>query len=236
MSALIVHIRTFPAPTVVTVAGEIDLVTAPQLRERLLPLPADDLVLDLSQVRLLAAAGLRALLELQDSRTAAGAQLVLAAASAPVRRVLWVTGHDKTLPATASVEEAIAYVTAAATQDNPDGPRTGTDGHDPTFPLAPPRPPGGACRAHQGRMARHERTPGHGSARLDQALTTALEERKRTPRRQAQVSPTAPGRRGRPPGMNSRCVGTPLLWTHPLRRLQEGDGEPSHRTNPAACG
>jgi anti-anti-sigma factor len=145
VSALVVHIRTFPAPTLVTVAGEIDLLTAPQLRERVRPLPDDDVILDISQVRLLAAAGLHALKELQDRRTRAGAQLVLAAPSAPVRRVLCATGLDKTLPVAASVEDAVAFVTAAAVRANSDGTRTGIDGHDP----APPHPPGSTCGAHQ---------------------------------------------------------------------------------------
>jgi hypothetical protein len=39
------------------------------------------------------------LLDLQNHRRRADAQLVLAAPSAPVRRVLCVTGLDKTLPA-----------------------------------------------------------------------------------------------------------------------------------------
>src|SRR5690349_16533154 len=141
VSALIVHVRACPAPTLVTVAGAIDLATAPQLRERLLPLPDDDLILDTSQVRLLAAAGLHALQELQERRTRAGAQLVLAAPSDPVRRVLCVTGLDKTLPVAACVEDAVAFVAAAATRADPGGPRPGTNGHDPTFPLPRPRWP-----------------------------------------------------------------------------------------------
>jgi anti-anti-sigma regulatory factor len=55
--ALIIRIRTAPAPTLVTVAGEIDVLTAPQLRDQVCTLPGGDLVLDISGVRLLAAAG-----------------------------------------------------------------------------------------------------------------------------------------------------------------------------------
>jgi hypothetical protein len=57
VSALIVHVRTFPAPTLVTAAGEIDLLTAPGFAS------------GSSQGRLLAAAGLHALLEQQDRYT-----------------------------------------------------------------------------------------------------------------------------------------------------------------------
>ena len=66
MSALIVGVRTAPVPTLVAVAGEIDLLTALQFRDELGALPDGDVVLDLSGVRLLAAAGLSVLLDLQD--------------------------------------------------------------------------------------------------------------------------------------------------------------------------
>ena len=120
MFAVVVETRTFPEPTVVMVVGEIDLVSAPDLREHVLRLPDGDLVLDISRVSLLAAAGLRALLELQGGRVRAGAQFVVAAPSAPARRALSVTGVDKKLPVAASVEAALALVSAAAA---PDGPR-----------------------------------------------------------------------------------------------------------------
>jgi len=124
--ALIVHVRTTPAPTLVTVAGEIDVLTAPQLRDRVLPLPDGDLVLDISGVRLCAAAGLRVMLELQDRRARMGAKLVLAAPAPTVRRVLCVTGLDKTLPVAVSVEDAVTLVAAADS-------RASTNGHGVVF-------------------------------------------------------------------------------------------------------
>ena len=72
MSALIVRVRTAPVPTLVAVAGEIDLLTALQFRDELGALPDGDVVLDLSGVRLLAAAGLSVLLDLQDRQARAG--------------------------------------------------------------------------------------------------------------------------------------------------------------------
>ena len=56
MSALIVEVRTAPAPTLVTVAGEIDILTAPERRDQVHTVPDGDIILDLSGVRLLAAA------------------------------------------------------------------------------------------------------------------------------------------------------------------------------------
>ena len=136
MAALIIRIRTAPAPTLVTVAGEIDVSTAPQLRDQVRTLPDVDVVLDISGVRLLAAAGLRVLLDLQDRRARTGAQLVLAAAPPSVQRVLCVTGLDKTLPMTATIEEAFALVTGAHAPAGSADPRGTTDGPCVAFPLA----------------------------------------------------------------------------------------------------
>jgi anti-sigma B factor antagonist len=96
VSALIVRVRTAPVRTLVAVAGELDLLTAPQLRAELRALPDGDVVLDLSVVRLLAAARLRVLLDLQDHQARVGAQLMLAAAPPLVRRVLCMTDSTAT--------------------------------------------------------------------------------------------------------------------------------------------
>jgi anti-anti-sigma factor len=143
--ALIVQVRTIPAPTLVTVAGEIDMLTAPQLRDRVLPLPDGDLVLDISRVRLCAAAGLRVMLDLQDRRARTGARLVLAAPAPTVRRVLCVTGLDKTLPVAASVEDAVALVATAegraAGRAGSTDSRASTNGHGVVFARPPQRLP-----------------------------------------------------------------------------------------------
>lgn len=117
MSALIVQVRTAPTVTLVTVAGEIDLLTAPQLRDQVRTLPDGDVVLNVSGVRLLAAAALSVLLELQDRRARAGAQVVLAGTPPSIHRVLVVIGLDQTLPMITTVEEAFAFVTDPASTD-----------------------------------------------------------------------------------------------------------------------
>ena len=136
MAALIICIRTALAPTLVTVAGEIDVLTAPQLRDQVRTLPDGDVVLDISGVRLLAAAGLSVLLDLQDRRARAGAQLVLAAAPPSVHRVLCVIGLDQTLPMTATIEEAFALVTGAHAPAGSADPRGTADGRCGAVPLA----------------------------------------------------------------------------------------------------
>jgi anti-anti-sigma factor len=125
----------------VTIVGEIDFLTAPELRDHVLAVPDGDLVLDASGVPLLAAAGLRALLELQDRRARAGARLVLAAATAPVRRILAVTGYDTTIPMTATVDDAVALITGAPKRGETALPRASADGRRGHYRLRPRRSP-----------------------------------------------------------------------------------------------
>ena len=149
MSALIVGVRTAPVPTLVAVAGEIDLLTALQFRDELGALPDGDVVLDLSGVRLLAAAGLSVLLDLQDRQARVGAQVVLAAARPLLRRVLCMTGLDRHLLMTATTDEAVAYVADAARARSAD-PRP-ADGRCVAFPLTRRRFP--RLRDQRGRMS-----------------------------------------------------------------------------------
>jgi anti-sigma B factor antagonist len=141
VSALIVHIRTIPAPALVTIVGEIDFLTAPELRDHVLAVPDGDLVLDASGVQLLAAAGLRTLLELQDRRALAGARLVLAAAPPPVRRILAVTGYDTSIPMTATVEDAVALITGTPKRKGTRVTRASADGRRGHYQFRAPRSP-----------------------------------------------------------------------------------------------
>ena len=113
MSALLVRTSSAPAPpTVVTVAGEIDIATAPALRSHLLSLPGCSTVLDLSGVPLLCAAGLTELVDLHDRLARVDARLALAAAPPPVRRVLAITGLDNMVTLTATLQDAVHLVAA----------------------------------------------------------------------------------------------------------------------------
>ena len=135
MATLIIHIRTAPAPTLVTVAGEIDVLTASELRDQVSILPDGDIVLDFSGVRLLAAAGLRVLLDLHDRRARAGMRVVLAAPSPSVQRVLVLTKLAHTLSMTANLDDAVALITAAPTRGGLADPRNATDGQYVASPL-----------------------------------------------------------------------------------------------------
>ena len=135
MSALIIEVRTAPIPTLVTVAGEIDILTAPELRDQVRTLPDGDIVLDFSGVGLLAAAGLRVLLDLHDRRARAGMRVVLAAPSPSVQRVLVVTKLAHTLSMTATLDDAVALITAAPSRGGSADPRNATDGQCVASPL-----------------------------------------------------------------------------------------------------
>jgi anti-sigma B factor antagonist len=116
VTPLVLSVRTVPAPPLVAVAGEIDMATADELRDCVLAMPDGDVILNLSGVQLLAAAGLTVLLELHDGRARVGARLVVAAAPRSVRRVLAVTGHETTFLTTDTVDDAIALIRGAAGQ------------------------------------------------------------------------------------------------------------------------
>jgi len=112
MSALLIRISIPQAPpTLVTVAGDIDIASAPSLRRHLLSVPGSSTVLDLSGVQLLSAAGLTELVDLRDRLTHADARLALAAAPRLVRRVLAITKLDDTMLLADTLHDAVQLVT-----------------------------------------------------------------------------------------------------------------------------
>jgi anti-sigma B factor antagonist len=72
-------------------AGEIDSYTAPDLAERLAAEPPVE-VIDVAGVTFIDSSGLRVLVEVHQSRAASGSRLVLRAPSAPVQRLLEISG------------------------------------------------------------------------------------------------------------------------------------------------
>jgi anti-sigma B factor antagonist len=123
MSALLMHTRLNPPPPVVTIKGEIDITNVGQLREHVRATPDGDVVLDMSGVQFLAVAGLRALLELHDTRASTAARLVLVAPPRPIRRVLAITGDDKTLLTVESLVDAVTFLTDGNRPARPDAVR-----------------------------------------------------------------------------------------------------------------
>lgn len=81
-----------------TVAGEIDTLTAPRFDAALLRLteePAATLVVDLTGVVFLASSGLAVLIEAAHRATASGHVLRLLVRGRPVLRALQITGTDR---------------------------------------------------------------------------------------------------------------------------------------------
>ncbi|MFI1376622.1 STAS domain-containing protein [Streptomyces longwoodensis] len=100
-----------PGPAAVaTVAGEIDLHTAPGLRTRVLELIDQGdhhLILDLSGVGFCDSAGLGALIGIWHGAQEAGGSLALAAVPDRLMRMLTLTGVDSLLPHYPSTADAL---------------------------------------------------------------------------------------------------------------------------------
>ena len=107
---LVITVRRGRGHVLVTVSGEIDIVTAGQLRGRLAG-PAGggrQVIVDFSRVSFIDAAGVGVLADAAARAAARGGSLQLAAAGRQVRRVLAVTGLDRSITLAATVAEARA--------------------------------------------------------------------------------------------------------------------------------
>ncbi|PRX50377.1 anti-sigma B factor antagonist [Prauserella shujinwangii] len=100
-----------PSIAVVSVDGEVDLGTAPQLAARLaeqLAPPPAYLVVDLSQVAFLGAAGLNVLADAARDAAELGTPLrVVVGGQRQIRRLLRLCGLDDALPAFETVDDAV---------------------------------------------------------------------------------------------------------------------------------
>lgn len=111
--------------TLVTVAGEIDIATAPQLCARLTELASSGqpVIVDLAQVSFSDAAGLRVLAAARQAAAASGS-LQLAGPQPQMRRLLAISGLDSHIPVAATVAEARAALRAQPGTQPPSRPRT----------------------------------------------------------------------------------------------------------------
>lgn len=97
MTDLHIDVESTGAYVVVRIEGEIDILTAPSLRDDLTALLGErpigsQVVLDLSGVRFLAVAGARALAEAEREARRLGISLALGATSPSVELILRLTG------------------------------------------------------------------------------------------------------------------------------------------------
>jgi anti-sigma B factor antagonist len=97
---------------VVSVAGEIDTITAPQFRDRLASVVSgrsQRVVVDLTLVTYLASAGITVLTGTHRLLAGQGGSLVVACPSPAAWRVLSLLGVDQVIPVADSVAEAVGW-------------------------------------------------------------------------------------------------------------------------------
>lgn len=101
-------------------SGRIDMGTADQLRERLIPLvtaagqSGESVVLDFSGVDYISSAGLRVLMLAAKEARTSGGKIAVAALQPLVSEIFQISRFDKVLPCHTGVDEAIAAVTPAS--------------------------------------------------------------------------------------------------------------------------
>jgi anti-sigma B factor antagonist len=104
-----ITVRDERGVVVAAVAGEIDISSVAQLRERLYEL-ADNggtLIVDLNRVTFIDSAGLGALVGTARRAAENGGSLYAVCAQPQPRRLLWLTGVDKRIPLAATVAGAL---------------------------------------------------------------------------------------------------------------------------------
>ena len=111
---LTIEVRQEPGHVVVTVAGEVDIATVPQLQKRLTEPAASGqpLIVDLDQVTFLDAAGLGVLASAASRAAARGASLQAVCARRQVQRLFTITGLDRQIPLARTVTEACQNLAA----------------------------------------------------------------------------------------------------------------------------
>jgi anti-sigma B factor antagonist len=109
VDALDITVRNEQGCVIAAVAGEIDITTVAQLRERLYEL-ADNggtLIVDLNRVEFIDSSGLGALVGTARRITEHGGSLYAVCSQPQPRKLLWTTGVDKRIPLAATVAGAL---------------------------------------------------------------------------------------------------------------------------------
>jgi anti-anti-sigma factor len=101
-SHLDIDVDRRPDATVVTLRGELDLGSVPDLDRALDTLTAEDLVLDLRALDYLDSAGVRLLLERHSAVRALGRRLTIVHGGEWIERVFTLTDTSRLLPLVAS--------------------------------------------------------------------------------------------------------------------------------------
>lgn len=113
--ALGIEVRDERGVVIAAVAGDIDISTVGQLRERLYELAGNGgtLIVDLNRVTFIDSAGLGALVGTAQRVAEHGGSLYAVCAQPQPRRLLWLTGVDKRIPLAATVAGALMFQEAS---------------------------------------------------------------------------------------------------------------------------
>lgn len=113
--ALDIAVRSERGCVIAAITGEIDISTVGRLRERLFELAegSEPLIVDLDQVTFIDSAGLGALVGTSRRAAERGGTLRAVCTQPQTKKLLWMTGVDRRIPLEASLDEALASVSAA---------------------------------------------------------------------------------------------------------------------------
>jgi anti-sigma B factor antagonist len=116
---LSVTVRRERGVVIAEVTGDIDISTVSGLRERLLGLAdgGQPLIVDLNGVSFIDSTGLGVLVAATRRADAHGGSLHAVCSRKPTRKLLWLTGVDRRIPLTDTVDEALTHL--AASRDAP---------------------------------------------------------------------------------------------------------------------
>jgi len=117
--------RTVAEHTVLEVGGEVDVYTAPRLRERLIELVeggARHVVVDLGRVDFLDSTGLGVLVGALKRLRSAGGSFGLVCTKEPLLKIFRITALDQVFPLYETVEAAVAGSSGSSTGAAPDTP------------------------------------------------------------------------------------------------------------------
>jgi anti-sigma B factor antagonist len=110
---LSVTVRHERAVAIVEVTGDIDLTTVAELRERLFALAdqGQPLIIDLNRVTFIDSAGLGVLIGAARRAGEHGGSLHAVCSQPQPRKLLWMTGVDRRIPLSATVDETLTLLT-----------------------------------------------------------------------------------------------------------------------------
>ena len=111
---LSVTVRRERGAVIAEVTGDIDMSTVPRLRERLFELAdtGQPLIVDLNRITFIDSAGLGVLVSTARRAHVHGGSLHAVCSRPQTRKLLWLTGVDRRIPLSATVDGALMLLTA----------------------------------------------------------------------------------------------------------------------------